>query len=71
MPRIIVEKMFRVLENMRKINVYRVFEGEPEGKRPLGRYVRRIILKWILEKLDGIVRSGLIWLKLGYNGELL
>jgi hypothetical protein len=25
----------------------------------------RIILKWILEKLDGMVWNGFIWLKIG------
>jgi hypothetical protein len=26
---------------MKKINAYRVLVGEPKGKRPLGRHVRR------------------------------
>jgi hypothetical protein len=33
---------------------YRVLVGKPEGRTPLGRpRLRRIILKWILERLDG------------------
>jgi hypothetical protein len=38
--------------------------GQPEGKRPLGRQVGGwIILKWTLEWQDGVVRTGLIWLR--------
>jgi hypothetical protein len=41
--------------------------GTPEGNRPLGRTRCRwgIILKHIIEKLDEVVWTGLIWLKLG------
>jgi hypothetical protein len=40
-------------ENM---HVYRVLVGNPERKRPLGRLNMggKIILKWILEKWDGV-----------------
>jgi hypothetical protein len=31
----------------------------------------RIILKWILEKYDGVVWTGFIWLRLWTRGELL
>jgi hypothetical protein len=31
----------------------------------------RIILKWILEKYDGVLCTGLIWLRIGTSGELL
>jgi hypothetical protein len=35
--------------NGEKRNVYRILQGKPEGKRPLGRPRREwIILKWIL-----------------------
>jgi hypothetical protein len=27
-----------------------------------------IILSWIFEKLDGVVRNGLIWLRMGTSG---
>jgi hypothetical protein len=30
-----------------------------------------IILKWILERQDGAVWTGLIWLRIGHNGGLL
>jgi hypothetical protein len=30
-----------------------------------------IILKWILEKQDGKVWNGFIWLKIGTNGRVL
>jgi hypothetical protein len=29
------------------------------------------ILKWILERYNGMVWSGLIWLRIGTSGELL
>jgi hypothetical protein len=28
------------------------------------------ILKWILERYDGMVRIGLIWLRIGTNGRV-
>jgi hypothetical protein len=34
--------------NAEKMNACRILLGKPEGKRPLGRPRRRIILKWIL-----------------------
>jgi hypothetical protein len=43
--------------------VYRLLVGKPEGKRPLGR--------WILERLDGVMWTGLVWLRIGTGGELL
>jgi hypothetical protein len=30
-----------------------------------------IIIKWILERLGGVVWIGLIWLRIGTSGELL
>jgi hypothetical protein len=30
-----------------------------------------IILKWILQRQDGVVWTGLIWLRIGTNGRLL
>jgi hypothetical protein len=37
--------------NVEKRNTYRILEGMPEGKRPLGRPRRGwTILKWILER---------------------
>jgi hypothetical protein len=40
-----------------KRNAYRILVGMPEGKRPLGRPRRKwggAILKWILERYDGM-----------------
>jgi hypothetical protein len=33
--------------------------------------VRLIILRWILERWDEVVWTGLVWLKIGTGGELL
>jgi hypothetical protein len=30
-----------------------------------------ILLRWILERKDGVVWTGLIWLRIGSSGELL
>jgi hypothetical protein len=55
-----------------KRNAYRILVGMPEGKRSLGRPRRgRTILKWILERQDGMVWIGLIWLRIGTSGGLL
>jgi hypothetical protein len=57
-----------------KRNAYRLLVGKPEGKRPLGRPRRRWvdnILGWILERWDGMMWTGLVWLRIGTGGELL
>jgi hypothetical protein len=56
-----------------KRNTYRLLVGKPEGKRPLGRPRRRwgIILGWNLERWDGMMWTGLVWLRIGAGGELL
>jgi hypothetical protein len=46
-------------------NAYRILVGKPEGKRPQGRPVL------ILERYDGMVWIGLIWLRIGTSGGLL
>jgi hypothetical protein len=46
-------------------NARRVVVGKPYGKRPS----EWIILKWILEKLNGVVRTGFIWLRIGWSCE--
>jgi hypothetical protein len=47
-------------------NVYRVLEGKPEGKRPLGRHRHMWDnIKWILEKYDRMVQTGSIRLRRG------
>jgi hypothetical protein len=49
-----------------KRNAYRISVGKPEGKRPLGKSRRRREdnIKMDL-KQDGLVRTGLIWLRIG------
>jgi hypothetical protein len=59
--------------NGEKRNAYRILEGNPEGKshwedQDVGGWT---ILKWILERLDGIVWTGSIWLRIGTSGGLL
>jgi hypothetical protein len=50
--------------------VHRVLVGNPEGKRPLGNsdVDRRIILRWIFRKLEGMVGTGWSWLRIGTGG---
>jgi hypothetical protein len=56
-----------------KRNAYRILVGKPEGKKPLGRSRRR----WVdnnngsLERWDGMVWIGLMWLRIGTSGGLL
>jgi hypothetical protein len=56
-------------------NAYRLLVGKPEGKRPLGRQDVGewiiLLLGWILERWDGVMWTGLIWLRIGTGGELL
>jgi hypothetical protein len=54
-------------------DVYRVWVGTPEGKRPLERPRTRWegILKWIFKKWNGEAWTGLIWFRTGTGGELL
>jgi hypothetical protein len=56
-----------------KKNAYRLLVGKPEVKRPLGRprLCGWIILGWILERCDGMMWTGLVWLRIGTDGELL
>jgi hypothetical protein len=55
-----------------KRNAYRISMGNPEGKRPLEKPRRRwwIILKWVLDRQDGMVGIGSIWLRIGTSGGL-
>jgi hypothetical protein len=59
--------------NGEKRNAYRLLVGKPEGKRPLGRPRSRWvdILGWILERWDGVMWTGLVWLRIGRGGEIL
>jgi hypothetical protein len=48
-----------------KRNAYRILVGKPEGKRPLGRPRHR----WEdTIKMDEVVWTGLIWLRIGTSG---
>jgi hypothetical protein len=57
-----------------KRNACRILVGKPEQKRPLERdqdICGRTILKWILERYNGMVWIGLIWLRMGISVGLL
>jgi hypothetical protein len=57
-----------------KRTAYRLLVGKPEGKRPLERSRRRwvdSVLGWILERWDGMMWTGLVWLRIRTGGELL
>ena len=54
-------------------SVHKVLVGKPEGKRPLGDQDvdRRIILRWIFRKWEGVVGNGWSWLGIGTVGGRL
>jgi hypothetical protein len=56
-----------------KRNAYGILVGKPEGKRPLGRPRHRWVdnIKIDIEKVDGMVWIGFIWLRIGTSGRLL
>jgi hypothetical protein len=55
-----------------KRNAYRLLEGKPEGKRPLGRARRRWVDNIRMDLGgDGVTWTGLVWLRIGTGGELL
>jgi hypothetical protein len=49
----------------KKRNMYRLLVRKPEGRRPLGRQIQRWMdnISWILERQDGVVWTGLLWLR--------
>ena len=54
--------------------VHKVLVGKSEGKRPLGDEDidgRRIILRWIFRKWEGVVGTGWSWLRIGTGGGRL
>jgi hypothetical protein len=54
-----------------KRNAYRILVKKPGGKRPLGRPRRRWVYYIKMElRLDGVVWTGLIWLRIGTSGVL-
>jgi hypothetical protein len=54
----------------KKRNPYRILVEKPEGKRPLGRQIRRWVdnIKMDLIDIDGVVWTGLTWLRIGDTG---
>jgi hypothetical protein len=52
-------------------NACRILVGEPEGKRPLGRPRRRWVDNIKMDLGDGMVGTGLNWLRIGTSGGLL
>jgi hypothetical protein len=56
-----------------KRNAYRLLVGKPEGKRPLGRPGRRWVdnIRMDLERWDGVMWTGLVWLRIGTSVKLL
>jgi hypothetical protein len=57
-----------------KRNWYRLLVGKPEGRWPLERPKRRWldnIRMHLLWSLDGVMWTGLFWLRIGTGGELL
>jgi hypothetical protein len=59
--------------NGEKRNANKILVEKPEGKRPLEGPRRRWVdnIKLILEISDGVVWTGLIWLRIGTSGGLL
>jgi hypothetical protein len=55
--------------NGEKRNTHRLLLGKPEGKRPKCRWVDNFNMDPV--QLDGVVWTGLIWLRTGTSGELL
>jgi hypothetical protein len=55
--------------NREKRTAYRFLVGKPKGKGPLGKPRLRLeeVLKWILERYNGVTWIGSIWLRIGVN----
>jgi hypothetical protein len=57
---------------MGETNAYRILVGKPEGMRPLGRPRCRWVDSIKVDRReDGMVWTGLIWLRIGTSGGLL
>jgi hypothetical protein len=55
-----------------KRNVYRILVGKPEGKSPLERPRRKWVDNIKIDlRHDEVVRTGLIWLRIGTGVRLL
>jgi hypothetical protein len=59
--------------NGEKRNAYKLLLGKPEGKRPLGRPRRMWVdnIRMDFKRWDGVMWTGLVWLRTGTGGELL
>jgi hypothetical protein len=65
-----------VAQMVEKRNAYRLLVGKPEGTRPLQRHrcrwvdnIKRVFF-FFLEREDGVMWTGLVWLRIGTSGEL-
>jgi hypothetical protein len=56
-----------------KGKAYRLLVRMPDGRRPLGRPRRRSLdsIMMDLVEVDGVMWTGLVWLRIGTGGELL
>jgi hypothetical protein len=56
-----------------KRDVYRLLVGKAEGRRRLGRPKHRWVdnIRMDLVEVDGVMWTGLVWLRIGTSGELL
>jgi hypothetical protein len=59
--------------NGEKRKEYRLLVGNSEGKRQLRRPRRRWVdnIRMDLGEVDGVMWTGLVWLRIGTGGELL
>jgi hypothetical protein len=53
----------------KKRNAYRTFVGKKQLETPRHRWEK--ILKWILEKQNGMICTGFIWFRIGTSRGLL
>jgi hypothetical protein len=62
-----------VARMIKKRNTCKLYVRKAEGKEPLGRPRSRWVdnIKMHLEEIDGVVWTGLVWLRIGTGGELL
>jgi hypothetical protein len=72
--RIIKARRMRLAEHVARMgqnrNTYRLLEGKPEGRRPLGR-PRHMWLENIRMDLVEVGWGDVVWLRIGTGGELL
>jgi hypothetical protein len=59
----------------KKRNTYRLLVGKPKGGRPLGRPRRRWLDNIRMDLVEvgwgGVMWTGLVWLRIGTDGDLL